>query len=340
MEFSFAPATSISRINLGWRRRENKNDMGFPIHPVTGKWGGERDLQINNSDNRIENESEIGFVKITPYVQDRKNALLIQFSDDIDKEILVSLKNALKRGIEVAYQLDSSEIMVEIMPNEENGKALLFYESAEGGAGVLGRFVENANDVRQIGKTALELCHWEWDNEIPLNENDLKDEDPECEAGCYKCLLGYYNQREHTLIDRRNKNLKQLLLDLANAEVVIQGGKDSRSERLENLLKLSGSSLEQDWLKAVYHSGYFLPDDAQKELENFYITPDFIYKSSYTVIFIDGPHHEEPLQKRLDDKKRKELIEAGIRVVVFTKDKDAWSELFKEFNWLFGEGER
>jgi len=82
-------------------------------------------------------------------------SLLIKFSKEFDQAVLVSLKNALKRSIEVAFQLDSSEIMAEIMPNEERGKALLFYESAEGGAGVLSRLVESTTDVRQIGETAL-----------------------------------------------------------------------------------------------------------------------------------------------------------------------------------------
>ena len=333
MELSFAQSTSISRINLGWRRRENKNDMGFPIHPITGKWGGERDLQIDSS----EDESETGFVKITPYVQDRKNALLIKFSKEFDQAVLVSLKNVLKRSIEVAFQLDSSEIMAEIMPNEERGKALLFYESAEGGAGVLSRLVESTTDVRQIGETALKLCHWSWENKMPLKEIELKDNEPECEAGCYSCLLGYYNQRDHTLIDRRNKHLKQLLLDLSNAEVITQGGSDSRSEILQNLLKFSGSSLEKKWLKTVYEFGYYLPDDAQKEVKDFYITPDFTYKESCAVIFIDGPHHKQPLQKSLDKKKRTALIDAGITLVVFNEDSAGWEDLFSEYSWIFGE---
>ena len=44
LELSYASATTISRINLGWRRRENKSDMGFPIHPITGDWGGKEQL--------------------------------------------------------------------------------------------------------------------------------------------------------------------------------------------------------------------------------------------------------------------------------------------------------
>ena len=46
LELSYA-ATTIRRINLGWKRRENPNDMGFPIHPE-GTWG--KDKQLESSD--------------------------------------------------------------------------------------------------------------------------------------------------------------------------------------------------------------------------------------------------------------------------------------------------
>jgi len=78
LELSYAPATTISRVNLGWRRRENKNTMGFPVHPITGRWGGEKDLLGDVAD---DGGPEVGYVKITPYVQDRKNALLISFHE-------------------------------------------------------------------------------------------------------------------------------------------------------------------------------------------------------------------------------------------------------------------
>ena len=334
LELSYSPATTISRVNLGWRRRENKNDMGFPIHPVTGKWGGEKDLNINLDSK----ESEVGFTKITPYVQDRKNALLIRFTEEWENNILITLKNALKRGIEVTFQLDSSEIAAELMPNENEAKALLLYESAEGGAGVLSRFVENKNALQNVAINTLHLCHWTWNLEIPNLESELIDSDSECEAACYRCLLGYYNQRDHSLIDRRLLDLKQFLIHLSKSELIIQGGNNSRSDRFEKLLNLSGSGLEREWLRNVFSLGYFLPDDAQKELTNFYITPDFTYKETCAVIFIDGPHHEQPLQQRLDNKKRQALIDAGIRVIIFTKNKSSWPEIFKEYNWVFGDG--
>ena len=226
------------------------------------------------------------------------------------------------------------------MPNEESATALLLYESAEGGAGALSRLVENASALQTVAKTALEICHWRWDGEVPALEAQLLNADPECEAGCYRCLLGYHNQRDHDLIDRQLPELKQLLLDLARCELVGQGGVDGRSAILERLKGLAGSGLEKLWLDTLYNHGHHLPDNAQQEVPGHYVTPDFTYKQACAVVFIDGPHHEQPLQQRLDLQKRQALVDAGITVVVFTQDTTSWPALLSEYSWLFGEGRR
>ena len=345
LELSYAPATQISRINLGWRRRENRSDMGFPIHPISGRWGGEKQLAASAGADGTsatgtgeDDSAEVGYVKITPYVQDRKNALLLQFANNWEPAHLLSLKNALKRGIEVAFQLDGSEIAAELMPNEEEASALLLYESAEGGAGVLSRLVESPSALRQLGRTALEVCHWRLSDPLPAIGAALEDADPDCEAGCYRCLLGYHNQREHDRIDRRIPELKQFLLDLAGAELVGQGGSDSRSERLERLLGFCQSGLERLWLETAFRLGHHLPDDAQKEVSGHFVTPDFTYREATALVFIDGPHHNKPLQQRLDQQKRQALKDAGIRVVVFDQFSEEWPAVFREHTWLLGEG--
>jgi superfamily II DNA/RNA helicase len=336
LELSYSAATQISRINLGWRRRENREIMGFPIHPISGQWGAEKDIRGDLAD---DDGPEVGYVKITPYVQDRKNAMLVRFLEDWNPKHLISVKNAIKRGIEVAFQLDPSEIAAELMPNDETATALLIYESAEGGAGVLSRLVESPRALQAVARKALEICHWTGDGEMPAAEAELINTDEECEAGCYRCLLSYNNQREHELIDRRLPELKQFLLDLLRGEVVGQGGTDSRGERLERLLGLAGSGLERLWLETLHRHGYHLPDKAQSAVPGHYVVPDFTYTSSCALVFIDGPHHEQRLQERLDQEKRQALIDAGMTVVVFDQYTEGWDAVIAEFRWLFGEGE-
>ena len=163
--------------------------------------------------------------------------------------------------------------------------------------------------------------------------------DPECEAGCYRCLLSYNNQREHERIDRRLPELKQFLLDLARGELVGQGGSDSRGERLERLRGFCQSGLERLWLETAFRLGHHLPDDAQKEVSGHYVMPDFTYREAGALVFIDGPHHQQPLQQRLDQEKRQALMDAGMRVVVFDQHTDSWAAVFTEYGWLFGEGQ-
>ena len=43
--------------------------------------------------------------------------------------------------------------------------------------------------------------------------------DARCVAGCYRCLLSYYNQPDHELIDRTDREVKTILLRLARSRV-------------------------------------------------------------------------------------------------------------------------
>jgi hypothetical protein len=143
------------------------------------------------------------------------------------------------------------------------GAALLLYEAAEGGAGMLSRLVESSTDLQMVGRQALEVCHWSWEGPLPRQQVDLINADEECEAGCYRCLLSYNNQRVHEQIDRRLASLKQFLLDLSRSDLVWQGGAGGRRELMEKLLPLSQSGLERLWLRTVQERGYLLLDKAQ-----------------------------------------------------------------------------
>ncbi len=107
---------------------------------------------------------------------------------------------------------------------------------------------------------------------------------------------------------------------------------------LDRLKGLAGSGLEKLWLDTLYRHGHNLPDNAQQEVPGHYVTPDFTYKQACAVVFIDGPHHEKPLQQRIDQQKRLALSDAGITVVVFTQDTSSWPAVLGEYSWLFGEG--
>ena len=122
-----------------------------------------------------------------------------------------TLQYALKRGIETTFQLEESELAAEPLPDREARSAILFYESAEGGAGVLTRLASDMSSAKVVARQALQVCHFhsvsgEW-NGIA----DLENTNAECEAGCYRCLLSYFNQVDHNSLDRQDEAVVNLL---------------------------------------------------------------------------------------------------------------------------------
>ena len=45
--------------------------------------------------------------------------------------------SALKNAVQLAYQLEDSELAAEVLPDAQNPRQILLYEASEGGAGVL-----------------------------------------------------------------------------------------------------------------------------------------------------------------------------------------------------------
>lgn len=220
----FAPAALVRRINKGLRRRKDQSEIGFWIDPKSGYWIGANRPQDDDEPSPTKFRQ-----KITPVVEDRKNALLIRFpskwlaaAGDDAESIVATIQHALSRGVEAVYQLEEGEILVEPTPSRQDRRALLFYEAAEGGAGALSRLTEEKSAFRIIARKALEIMHYD-----PASFEDAAVNGPKalvsvpdarCVAGCYRCLLSYFNQPDHEQIDRRQEIALQFLLRLAFSE--------------------------------------------------------------------------------------------------------------------------
>ena len=137
----FASAASVRRINKGLRRRKDQSAIGFWIDPKSGYWASASRSQEGDEPSPTKFRQ-----RITPVVEDHKNALLIRFSSrwlhglgDKAETVIATIQHALARGVEAVYQLEEGEILVEPTPSRSDRRALLFYEAAEGGAGALSR---------------------------------------------------------------------------------------------------------------------------------------------------------------------------------------------------------
>lgn len=152
LSLAYAPGATISRLNKGLRRRKEKSIFGFAIDPATGRWTGSKEEGDEDAPDGPEKQ------RVVPIVQDNKNALLLQLpGEQLSETALATLQHALARGLEVVFQLEEGEVSTEPVPARDRRRAVLLYEATEGGAGVLGRLVNDPVALSRVARTALEL---------------------------------------------------------------------------------------------------------------------------------------------------------------------------------------
>ena len=336
LHLRYGPAATLWRINLGWRRREQKAIYGFSVDPNTGEWTKDSQAPTDAEDDRVRAGKSVQ--RITPFVQDTRNVLVLQPKTALSDAAMTSLQYALKRGIEQEFQLEEAELAAEPLPDRDHRTIILFYEAAEGGAGVLTRLANDPQAIRRIARRALEVCHYESRSGGWTGSGDLDDQDRECEAGCYRCLLSYYNQPDHPSIDRRDEAMLDLLSRLTRAKRKDLAPPSGAGDRFEEMMNVCTSTLEREWLEFLKAQGYHLPDRAQPFLPIYSTRADFAYSHSQTLIFVDGPVHQQKARKSADAEIDQHLRDAGYTVVRFSADQSAWERIVQEYAWIFGTG--
>lgn len=324
----YGPAATMWRINVGWRRRKPTAPLGFVLDTERGFWQ-KNDLDPDDKDDPMSGKTE----RVVPYVEDRRNVLLVTPAAELSTEEMASLAAALKNAIQVEFQLEDAELASEALPSDGKRNVILFYEAAEGGAGVLRRLAREPGALPAVARQALELCHFDPDTGVDLGRAPSAKED--CEAACYDCLLSYGNQRDHRLLDR--KKVAALLLRLTTSDVAVSDTPDTPEQHLKKLKALAGSNLERRWLDFLFERGHALPTAAQKATPGIYARPDFQYDKT-TVVFIDGPVHDYPNIAERDTGIRDALENAGYLVIAFGMDESAWPAVVANYPNVFGKG--
>jgi len=219
LRLDYGSGAKISRINKGLRRRREKSLLGFFINTSSGWWAkGEDETEDGERDPEAPTTQ-----RVVPIVQDNKNAALLRFPSHRPSPITATtLQHALLRGLELTFQLEEGETSTEPVPSRDQRNAILVYEATEGGAGVLSRIIQEPAKLAEVARGALDLMHYE-NLEAAIAAKDpallTTREDARCVKGCYRCLLSYYNQPDHELIDRTDPDALRLLLQLAGAQV-------------------------------------------------------------------------------------------------------------------------
>ncbi len=318
LHLTYGETAEVLRINRGLRHARNSSGLGFILDTVKGHWGEEK--AANTTDNNLDSEVYL-------MVKDTCNLLIVQPDKAIIPEanpevFLTSFQYALERAIQTTYKLEEGELASERLGR---GYYLLFWEAAEGGAGVLSQILEDQGSFRRLAQTALDICHF--------SQTSQKSPD-ECAQACYECLLSYRNQFDHPLLERHSIHSFLDLLCHSNLKATEES---DRGDRYQELLKQTdpNSELEKQVLAAIHESGIPLPDAAQEFIEEANCKPDFIYFKAKVAIFCDGAVHDSPEKQESDRVLRQDLqFLTGYRVLSFRYDAD-WKEVLADLReWV------
>ena len=137
IKITYGHTATVWRVNYGLNRREERDDRGFWLDVERGYWVAS---PFEEDDGKPATETtdpaSSKCEKVIPYVEDRKNCLMMEITPVPELKVLASLQAALKHAIQIVYQLEDNELAAEALPDRQKRRQLLFYESAEGGAGV------------------------------------------------------------------------------------------------------------------------------------------------------------------------------------------------------------
>jgi hypothetical protein len=300
LQVIYNQSARLIQVNKRWKA--SRNEEGFLIGKVTGRWKKAKDLEIPNPDDPPMN------VRI--FTTGNADVLYIQPIRELklDESGVASLSFALKRAIERQFQVEEGEIGIWIMGKGEH-KNILLYEASEGSLGVLSQLIENSITLQKLFTEAYKVLHFD-----PETRTDTK---PDVPKATYDDLLSYYNQRYHDKLDRYS--VKEALERLMDCKIDNQPGEKTLEEQYRYLMEHYdlNSSTEKPLIEYLYKNGHQLPDKAQVNVQGCFVNADFVYKTlnGYSLIFCDGSVHDDPLIKAEDQKKRQCCRDSGYDVI-------------------------
>ena len=209
MSIEYEHNASIIQLNRGTKRNQDESqEGGFTLCSACNRWlFGEERIERHAPQKNTDQDSYGRCPKnakpddilrnIFLYTIGSHDAVTIRvpLPKGVDplraEEFYVTLKESLLQGMQIALNLGESEVDGLLLTENDNpsNTEILLYETAEGGTGAIASFNEEAK-FKQVLARAREILH------------DVGDDKTGCIKACYECLLNYYNQREHELIDR------------------------------------------------------------------------------------------------------------------------------------------
>ncbi|MGW2179603.1 protein kinase domain-containing protein [Streptomyces sp. NPDC001732] len=349
LDLDYGDSATVRITNLGRVRDKENEPDGYWLDLGDGRWLNDRaaadaiegtGMPVVDEDGNEKRRKK----RVLPYVEDRRNILVVTLDEPQPEPVAWSFLYALERGIEAAFELEDSELTAELLPPDDGPRRrILFTEAAEGGAGVLRRIQHDKDALARAARTALEICHF--DPETYEDEGGPA-EGEKCARGCYACLLTYANQTHHRKLSRHSA--QPLLVRLATARTEREDRGESRSERFRRLAPAVNSDtetpagaaepsapaptpLETDlgalvasgdllgWLRA---KGFRLPDEVEVLVPEAGACPDLVFRldGANLAVFVDVPGRAAGSTRDVEAGYR--LEDAGWDVLRFPTDAD------------------
>jgi hypothetical protein len=296
---------SSELIKINWKSKRSPSE-GFAIDKRNGKWLSQKDLENQET---MDNKKDV-----LVFVRDTADTLYIQplSALNLTAEQVTSLSYAIKRGIERLFQVEENEMGVRVMGTKEKPN-ILIYEASEGSLGILSQLIQEPVLMKELFSESYRCMHFdpETKEETVLGKSLPK--------ASYQDLLSYYNQRDHDILDRRQ--IKDVLEKLIECDYSPSQGNNDYEAQYKYLLESydRNSATEKPLIEYLYKNKLSLPDKAQVNMKEFYISADFVCNTQDgpVLIFCDGSVHDDELVKIADGHKRQLLKDAGYDVIVW-----------------------
>jgi superfamily II DNA/RNA helicase/ribosomal protein L37AE/L43A len=296
----------IIAINRGTRKiEEDGQHSGFVFCNACNEWLSGSKIKSHVEGGCFRNATEDDIIQeIYLFTRDNHDVVTLDIPvpdtvlPDQKEAFYLSVKEAILQGIQISLNVEENEVkgMIKPNPKEEDIYKIIIFEKAEGGTGVI-KALTDEHRLKDVFTRAREILH---------------EGEEGCKKACYECLLSYYNQMEHELLDR---HLALTFLDKYRSfKIELEPDGDNLGE----LKKKCDSDFERVVLDKIVESGLPVPDKAQKILYDKkgvpIAKPDFFYDPNIAV-FVDGPVHEKEYMKEEDKKKRDKLRALGYTVI-------------------------
>ncbi|MCD6449259.1 MAG: DEAD/DEAH box helicase [Thermotogaceae bacterium] len=300
---------TVLLINIGSKKEITKNNnYGFLICPECGIVEQTTKSGIEHFINHMKlfHRKNLSPEKISEFMV----ALHAEFVSDIlevgpfpSYAKAVNFMEAMKLGASLELDINANDID-SFVNGKDNDFRVVFYETVPGGSGYIEVLFHYRNRVIETAKNVLQECG--------------------CGKACYHCLLTFWNQPFHDVLDRK------LAAEVLGKIVSIQGTEidipQTRYEKVESDEDKSESPAEDKFLKII--EKYGLPKPAQQYpilLSNGSKTiADFAYSDAKLLIYIDGyQYHSEKGEKKIElDKRQRLYLEAEEYKVIRISAKD------------------